>query len=136
MPRECAINGCCIITGKKGSAAFFEDIPIKNKYKFLDNDKSIPDIVATIRWSLKNYEQATTDFDDYRKKSDAEYDRLYELGRKLGKKYKPRRVNKRKLKKDTDFAKLYNAITDLKDDVHSILEYIENYYAEDRWGKD
>lgn len=68
LPRECAINGCCIITGKKGSAAFFEDIPIKNKYKFLDNDKSIPDIVATIRWSLKNYEQATTDFDDYRKK--------------------------------------------------------------------
>lgn len=68
LPRECALSGCCIITGKKGSAAFFEDIPIKNKYKFLDNDKSIPDIIATIRWSLKNYEQAITDFDVYRKK--------------------------------------------------------------------
>lgn len=72
LPRECAISGCCIITGKKGSAAFFKDVPIKNKYKFNDNDKSIQDIIATIRWVLSNYEQALVDFEDYREKIAAE----------------------------------------------------------------
>lgn len=72
LPRECALSGCCIITGKKGSAAFFKDIPIKSKYKFNDNDRSIQDIIATIRWVLNNYEQAILDFCDYRNKINLE----------------------------------------------------------------
>ena len=68
LPRECAINGCCIITGKRGSAAFFEDVPIKNKYKFDQTKKSIETIIKRIRWILSNYEQAIFDFSDYRNK--------------------------------------------------------------------
>lgn len=72
LPRECALSGCCIITGKKGSAAFFEDVPIKNKYKFKDNNKSIQNVITTIRWILSNYEQAFLDFRDYRNKINLE----------------------------------------------------------------
>ena len=34
LPRECAANGCCVITGMRGSANYFEDVPIPSKYKF------------------------------------------------------------------------------------------------------
>ncbi|MGC8677909.1 MAG: hypothetical protein ACP5UF_06830 [Hydrogenobaculum sp.] len=34
IPREAAILGCCVITGKRGSATFFEDVPIPEEYKF------------------------------------------------------------------------------------------------------
>ncbi len=66
LPRECAMNGLCIITGKRGSAAFFEDVPIENKYKFDEciSDKSM--IVQTIRETLCNYETAVDDFNFYR----------------------------------------------------------------------
>ena len=119
-----------------------------DKEKFLNylfNPESVVYICSDGSWTEREYPKENNpmisvseevddniSFDDYRKKSDAEYDRLYELGKKLGKKYKPRFVNKRKAKKESDFAKLYNAITDLKDDVHSILEYIENHYDEER----
>ena len=36
FPREAAISGCCIITGKKGAAAYYEDVPIPDQYKFQD----------------------------------------------------------------------------------------------------
>ena len=36
IPREAAICGCCIITGKRGSANNKIDIAIKDKYKFED----------------------------------------------------------------------------------------------------
>ena len=33
IPREAVINGCIIITGRRGSSANDEDIPIDEKYK-------------------------------------------------------------------------------------------------------
>ena len=57
LPREAAICGCCIITGKKGAAAFKEDIPISETYKFDDKASSIPYIVEKIRLLLKNYDE-------------------------------------------------------------------------------
>ena len=66
MPRECAINGCCIITGKRGAAAFEEDIPIPSQYKFDERTASLSDIIARIRWILANYDTAIVDFADYR----------------------------------------------------------------------
>lgn len=68
LPRECAANGCCIITGMRGSAAFFEDVMIPNKYKFDEYKSSISDIVKTIRWTLDNYDVAISDFQMYRTK--------------------------------------------------------------------
>ena len=66
LPRECASNGCCIITGMRGSAAFFEDVMIPSKYKFDECKSSILDIVKTIRLTLSNYEIAINDFQLYR----------------------------------------------------------------------
>lgn len=66
LPRECAMSGCCIITGMRGSASFFEDIPIPNKYKFKDKNKSIPKIIEAIDYIFGNYEKVINDFEFYR----------------------------------------------------------------------
>lgn len=66
MPRECAINGCCVITGMQGAAAYEEDVPIAAQYKFDERSASLSDIVARIRWTLANYDIAINDFASYR----------------------------------------------------------------------
>jgi hypothetical protein len=66
LPREAAILGCCVITGKRGSAAFFEDVPIPNEYKFEDKEENIPEIINKIKDCLENYEERYKDFDYYR----------------------------------------------------------------------
>lgn len=66
FPREAVICGCCIITGKKGSAGYYEDVPINEKYKFDDTQENISGILQEIRYCLDNYERVKKDFDDYR----------------------------------------------------------------------
>lgn len=66
LPRECAMNGCCVITGKRGSAAFFEDVSIIEKYKFDEQKTKISEIISTIRWTLENYNTAIDDYQYYR----------------------------------------------------------------------
>ncbi len=67
LPRECAMNGCCIITGKRGSAAFYEDVPIDRRYKFDEKTASKKEIVRAIRQTLEEYEQRLGDFEYYRR---------------------------------------------------------------------
>jgi hypothetical protein len=66
LPREAAILGCCVITGKRGSAAFFEDVPIPYEYKFEDRIENIPKIIKKIEECLEKYEEKYKDFDYYR----------------------------------------------------------------------
>ncbi len=66
LPRECAASGCCVITGSRGSAAFFEDVPIPNKYKFDENKASINDVITRIKDTLDNYYTCIDDFKYYR----------------------------------------------------------------------
>lgn len=66
LPRECAMNGCCVITGFRGSAGFFEDVALPNKYKFKDKAKNIPNIICRINEILGNYEKCIEDFKMYR----------------------------------------------------------------------
>lgn len=66
LPRECAMNGCCVITGMRGSAGFFEDVPLPNAYKFDEKHARLEDIIKQIRWTLLNYESAINDFKFYR----------------------------------------------------------------------
>lgn len=68
LPRECATNGCCVITGRRGSANFFEDVSIKDDYKFDEKKSSIEKISERIRWVLSHYEEALLDFENYRQK--------------------------------------------------------------------
>jgi hypothetical protein len=66
IPREAAILGCCVITGKRGSAAFYEDVPIPNEYKFDDIEENIPAIVDKIKDCFENFEERYKDFKYYR----------------------------------------------------------------------
>ena len=68
IPRETAILGCCIITGKRGSANFYEDVSIPDKYKFDDLPENIPLIISRIRQIFNNYDVAIEDFLTYRQK--------------------------------------------------------------------
>ena len=66
IPREAAILGCCVITGRRGSAAFFEDVPIPDEYKFDDKEENIPKIIEKIKDCFENFEERYKDFDYYR----------------------------------------------------------------------
>jgi hypothetical protein len=66
FPREAAISGCCILTDKKGSAAYYKDVPILEKYKFEDKEENIDQIIRQIEFCLKNYSLAIEDFKGYR----------------------------------------------------------------------
>jgi hypothetical protein len=68
IPREAAILGCCVITGKRGSAKYFEDVPIPEEYKFEDGEKNIPKIIEKIRECFESFEERYKDFEYYRQK--------------------------------------------------------------------
>lgn len=72
LPRECAMNGCCIITGMRGSAGFYEDVMLPSQYKFDERRCSVGDIVTTIRQALADYPRAIGDFAAYRNMISAE----------------------------------------------------------------
>lgn len=65
LPREAATNGCCIITGKNGSAGY-KDIDIPAGYKHNQEDSDIPEILSQIHDLLDNYEERYNDFQHYR----------------------------------------------------------------------
>lgn len=67
LPREAAMNGCCIITGKLGSAGFYGDISIdEREFKFSQRKRNIPEIISKIRFELANYESEIKKFQNYR----------------------------------------------------------------------
>ncbi|MCB2357868.1 hypothetical protein [Clostridium estertheticum] len=66
FPREAAACGCCIITGKLGSAKFEEDIPIPGEFKFEDNISEISSIVSKINICLTDYENQVKKIKNYR----------------------------------------------------------------------
>lgn len=66
FPREAAISGCCIITGKRGAAKFNKDVPILDKYKFDEKIVEQRAIIHCIRYCLEKYEEIINDFEQYR----------------------------------------------------------------------
>lgn len=66
IPREAAISGCCIITGKDGSAFYQKDVNIPKKYKFDKIDSNIPKIVGQIYNLINDYDEKIKDFSTYR----------------------------------------------------------------------
>ena len=67
FPREAAISGCCVITGKRGAAKYHEDIPINDEFKFDDANKNIPKIINEINDCINNYSSNYEKFEEYRK---------------------------------------------------------------------
>ena len=66
LPREAALNGCCIITGRRGAAKNDIDINIPSAYKFDEKTSSKEEIVNRIRFVLNNYEICKKDFYHYK----------------------------------------------------------------------
>lgn len=67
FPREAAHLGCIVITGKRGSAKFYEDVKIPEKFKFEDKENNIPYITREIKNIFLNYNEKIQDFSEYRK---------------------------------------------------------------------
>lgn len=66
MPREACIMRCCMIIGRNGSAAFKQDMPIPEEYRFEKKDEDIPEILNQINNCLENYDTVKDDFGPYR----------------------------------------------------------------------
>ncbi|MBO7483080.1 MAG: hypothetical protein J6U17_04255 [Kiritimatiellae bacterium] len=66
FPREAVMAGCIVITSRRGAAAFHEDMPIDDCYKFKDVQSEIPKIVDLISDCLEHYDSRQLDFEDYR----------------------------------------------------------------------
>lgn len=56
FPREAAISGCCIITGKRGAANYYEDVRIPEKFKFNQYKTKPENIIHRIRECLDSFE--------------------------------------------------------------------------------
>lgn len=76
MPREAAIMGCCIVTGRRGSASF-DDVLIPDKYKFYDTKSNVASIVQTINDLLINYNERISEYANYRSKIRNEKKQFY-----------------------------------------------------------
>lgn len=68
LPREAAINKCCIVTGVWGAAGNDVDIPISRFYKFDESKHSVEDIIKRIREIILNYDQHVDSFALYRER--------------------------------------------------------------------
>jgi hypothetical protein len=66
IPREAAFLKCCVLTNKRGSAYFNDDLPIPNEFKFDECKKSLPKIVDRIEECFSNFEINNLKFDSYR----------------------------------------------------------------------
>lgn len=66
FPREAAMCGCCIITGKKGAAKYYEDVSIEDEFKFEDKEKNINKIIERIVLCLNDYDNQNRKFNNYR----------------------------------------------------------------------
>ncbi len=66
IPREAAISGCCVITGIKGSAKYYEDVPIPSCAKFDQDKENIDVIINYILRCMDNYDNEIEKYDEYR----------------------------------------------------------------------
>lgn len=66
IPREAAANGCCVITNKKGSAAFTEDVPIPEQFKFENPSSSLEEINSLMHAICDDFKSYQDMFSEYR----------------------------------------------------------------------
>ena len=68
IPREAAISGCIVITGRQGSAAYDEDVPIPSQYKIDENagEEVYEKVISAIREAISNYDSEIQEFESYR----------------------------------------------------------------------
>ncbi len=65
IPREAAIMGCCVITGRRGSANFYQDVMIPDSYKFSEDLYALDDIASLINSCITDYSSHRKNFAKY-----------------------------------------------------------------------
>ena len=76
IPREAAMCGCIVITNRKGSAFFNEDVPILDTYKIDYEPGKDESIIQFFTECFNEYEKRIVDFDAYRLKIKGEEDQF------------------------------------------------------------
>ena len=66
IPREAAMCGCCVITGRNGSANYEKDVDIPEWYKFERSEMQLPMICNKIRDIFDNFDFCQYQFEHYR----------------------------------------------------------------------
>ena len=79
LPREAVMCGCCIITNSMGTAGYFEDNSIYDKYKVDD----VSSAMHMIGYVLSNYTSCVSDFNQYRDLLKRDKDNYIEEVRRL-----------------------------------------------------
>lgn len=77
IPREAAVRGCAVITNKCGSAAYFEDVAIPEKYKYSNPQEDLDDIKRLIEKIFDEFELIYKDFENYRNRIINEEEEFY-----------------------------------------------------------
>lgn len=82
FPREAVMAGCCVVTGRRGSAANKVDVPVPSCYKLDESAKSFEkDFQNVIENIFQDYEKCYADFEDYKIKISAEFSVFKEQAR-------------------------------------------------------
>ncbi len=68
IPREAALSGCVVITGKRGAAANDIDINIPDEFKFGETDEDLPRIMEKIFDVFENFGVNYLKQEEYRKR--------------------------------------------------------------------
>jgi len=66
IPREAVIHYCCLLTNKKGSARYYEDVPIDDAYKISDSELNATLLQERISNIFKHYSTQIQNFESYR----------------------------------------------------------------------
>lgn len=66
IPREAAGCGCCIITNRQGSAGFYEDVPIPDRYKIENPSLEYGKTTGLLQDICTNWEEHNKNFNQYR----------------------------------------------------------------------
>ena len=67
LPRESVLNGCCIVTGLRGAARLYEDMPIPDFYKVETEPFRPAEAMIPIHLCLHAYDECREDFEPYRR---------------------------------------------------------------------
>ncbi len=67
LPREAAMAGACVLTGRQGAAGYAADVPVPEDYKIDDSTEGVVERASdAVRDILDNFEERRRDFDGYR----------------------------------------------------------------------
>lgn len=67
IPREAAVCGCCVLTNRKGSAAYQEDVTIPVEYR-LEDVQNVDVVLDKIYQLVDNFDEKTKLYEGYRNK--------------------------------------------------------------------